>query len=346
VTRTAALQLADTAARPGPVHERAQAMLDELRHHIPFDGAWMALAERGGTGYSSVASIDLDESSVGYLSGPQMVHDIEMTGADRERPPTSLSDVPYSSGELRTWAECLLPAGFRETLSVALFEDGGRHVGFTTVLFQSADPPSRTLRRRLARLVPKLASGIDPVRSLAASAVLVGGAGAGVVLLPDDGVAHLPGLSKDELLAADSALIDAARDALGEGQTYASFLWPRGERQSPEGYVRVTVLASGRELGAVARGIVVLSPATRLRGLTPRELEVLGHVVEGCSNLEIARALGVAPRTVAAHIEHILVKLDATSRTLAAVRAERAGLYVPPTSPARVSSAQGRRSDT
>jgi hypothetical protein len=37
----------------------------------------------------------------------------------------------------------------------------------------------------------------------------------------------------------------------------------------------------------------------------------------------------VAPRTVAAHVEHVLVKLEAPSRTLAAVRAEREGLYVP-----------------
>jgi DNA-binding NarL/FixJ family response regulator len=32
---------------------------------------------------------------------------------------------------------------------------------------------------------------------------------------------------------------------------------------------------------------------------------------------------------VAAHVEHILAKLHAGSRTLAAVRAERAGLFVP-----------------
>ena len=76
-------------------------------------------------------------------------------------------------------------------------------------------------------------------------------------------------------------------------------------------------------------GAVVLSPATGLRGLTPRELEVLGLVVDGCSNQQIARALVVAPRTVAAHLEHILVKLGAPTRTLAAVRAEREGLYVP-----------------
>jgi hypothetical protein len=57
---------------------------------------------------------------------------------------------------------------------------------------------------------------------------------------------------------------------------------------------------------------------------------VLGYVINGCSNGEIARALVVAQRTVAAHIEHILAKLEAPSRTLAAVRAEREGLYVPP----------------
>jgi DNA-binding NarL/FixJ family response regulator len=72
-----------------------------------------------------------------------------------------------------------------------------------------------------------------------------------------------------------------------------------------------------------------LSPVTDLHGLTPRELEVLGLLVEGCSNHEIARALVVAPRTVAAHLEHVLVKLSAPTRTLAAVRAERDGLYVP-----------------
>ncbi|WP_144750946.1 helix-turn-helix transcriptional regulator [Curtobacterium pusillum] len=307
MTRTGALQLAAIATRPGPVHERAQAMLDELRNQIPFDGAWMALAEPGGAGYTSIASTDLEASSVRYLSGPQMARDIELTGADRAQPPTSLSDMP----------------------SAALFEDGGRHVGFVTVLFQSTDPPSQAVRRQFARVLPRLAAGIDPIRALEAATSLIGGARAGVVLLPDQGVVGLPGLADDELLTAGSALIAAARDAVSEWSNPASFLWPRGSRQSPDGYLRVTVLPCGRDLDTVACGVVVLSPAPRLRGLTPRELEVLGHVIEGCSNLEIARALRVAPRTIAAHLEHILVKLDAPSRTLAAVRAERAGLYVP-----------------
>jgi DNA-binding CsgD family transcriptional regulator len=74
---------------------------------------------------------------------------------------------------------------------------------------------------------------------------------------------------------------------------------------------------------------VLLSPPGDLGGLTARELEVLGLLVEGCSNWQISRALVITQRTAAAHLEHILAKLTAPSRTLAAVRAERAGLYVP-----------------
>jgi DNA-binding NarL/FixJ family response regulator len=66
------------------------------------------------------------------------------------------------------------------------------------------------------------------------------------------------------------------------------------------------------------------------QGLTPRELEVRGLIVEGCSNRQIACTLVVSRRTVAAHVEHIVAKLRAPTRTHAAVRAERAGLYVPP----------------
>jgi DNA-binding NarL/FixJ family response regulator len=74
---------------------------------------------------------------------------------------------------------------------------------------------------------------------------------------------------------------------------------------------------------------VLLSPPGDLRRLTPRELEVLGLVVDGRSNWQISRTLVVAERTVAAHVEHILDKLDAPTRTAAAVRADRTGLYVP-----------------
>jgi DNA-binding NarL/FixJ family response regulator len=75
-------------------------------------------------------------------------------------------------------------------------------------------------------------------------------------------------------------------------------------------------------------GLWLLSPAGDLRLLTLRQLEALSPLVDGCSKREIARELVVAPRTVAAHVRHVLVNLRAPSLTLAAVRAEREGLDV------------------
>jgi DNA-binding CsgD family transcriptional regulator len=155
------------------------------------------------------------------------------------------------------------------------------------------------------------------------------GATAGAVLCRSGTTRPLPGLDDDALLADGSPVVPIARSYIDDGQVFASFLWPRGGRHAPDGHVRVTVLAAPEEAPASLLGTVVLSPVTDLRGLTPRELEVLGLLVDGCSNQQIARALVVAPRTVAAHLEHILVKLGAPTRTFAAVRAEREGLHVP-----------------
>jgi DNA-binding NarL/FixJ family response regulator len=60
--------------------------------------------------------------------------------------------------------------------------------------------------------------------------------------------------------------------------------------------------------------------------LTPRERQVLAEVGRGRSNREIARALGLAEKTVKAHVSAILAKLGVHDRTQAAVYAVRAGL--------------------
>lgn len=57
---------------------------------------------------------------------------------------------------------------------------------------------------------------------------------------------------------------------------------------------------------------------------------MLGLLIAGWHNARAAQRLGVTVRTIATHIEHILMKLDADTRGLAAVRARRRGLYIPP----------------
>lgn len=62
--------------------------------------------------------------------------------------------------------------------------------------------------------------------------------------------------------------------------------------------------------------------------LSSRELEVLRLLAEGLSNKEIARTLGISENTIKFHVNAILGKLGAQSRTEAVVRATRAGLLL------------------
>ena len=61
-------------------------------------------------------------------------------------------------------------------------------------------------------------------------------------------------------------------------------------------------------------------------GLTVRQGQVLALVMKGRANKEICRDLGLAERTVKAHLTAVLNTLKATSRTQAVIAANRLGL--------------------
>lgn len=62
--------------------------------------------------------------------------------------------------------------------------------------------------------------------------------------------------------------------------------------------------------------------------LTPRELEVLQLLAEGYANKTIAQQLHISDHTVKFHVNSIMTKLGAQSRTEAVVRATRLGLIM------------------
>jgi two-component system nitrate/nitrite response regulator NarL len=69
-----------------------------------------------------------------------------------------------------------------------------------------------------------------------------------------------------------------------------------------------------------------LVPDERLQSLSPREREILRLIARGHSNKLIARELDIAETTVKIHVQHILRKLDKSTRVHAAVYATERGL--------------------
>jgi DNA-binding NarL/FixJ family response regulator len=128
--------------------------------------------------------------------------------------------------------------------------------------------------------------------------------------------------------------------ALLSDEAHATDVWIAGARGLLLRSTAADTLAAA--LTAVARGLVVLDPAlggvmlaARERvstppgeSLTSRELEVLQYLAEGLPNKAIALKLGISEHTIKFHVNAILGKLGAQSRTEAVVRASRLGLII------------------
>lgn len=65
------------------------------------------------------------------------------------------------------------------------------------------------------------------------------------------------------------------------------------------------------------------APALAAYQLTPREHDVLAWLAKGKTNRDIADILGMSPRTVNKHLEHIFVKLGVETRSAAAALVAR-----------------------
>ncbi|MDX8054490.1 helix-turn-helix transcriptional regulator [Lentzea sp. BCCO 10_0798] len=60
--------------------------------------------------------------------------------------------------------------------------------------------------------------------------------------------------------------------------------------------------------------------------LTPREQEVLSHVMRGRTADHIGREMGISARTVTKHLENAYRKLGATNRVTAVLLARQLGM--------------------
>ena len=275
---------------------------------------------------SSWSAVIKREPALGrVLTGPQLDSALEAVA--------DFADLksPYFAGHSR--AASAIAAGAAERLGLpaeevtaarraALVQDLGR-LGVPNSIWDKAGPLAQSELERV-RLHPYLterilaaAPGLAPLGALAAQHHE-----------RLDGSGYPKGLRADGL--GPAARILAAADV------YQALVEPRPHRpaRTAEDAAReLRLLARGGSLDGEAVNAVLAASGHRVRarpalpaGLTPRELEVLQHLVRGRSNKEIAAALYVTPKTVANHVAHIYAKIDVSSRAGASLFAMQHGL--------------------
>jgi FixJ family two-component response regulator len=100
------------------------------------------------------------------------------------------------------------------------------------------------------------------------------------------------------------------------------------EKRAPKGKLLNAVKrALARDTGEREKGDRERELRARFDGLTERQLEVLGHVVRGRLNKQIAADLGIALRTVKVHRHAITTKLGVPSVAELTRLAHEAGLF-------------------
>lgn len=184
---------------------------------------------------------------------------------------------------------------------------------------------------RVPEVLARLATHVRNARvsRLAREAVDVGGLG--VVLLDAQGrVAWRSPQAQRWLQEAFGGALDETLANQWLGQTVQA----GQQRQHLPGGVRLLA----RQVGQVGLGESMLllqreagdaasqSQSERLASaaLTPRETEVLSWLAKGKTNRDIAEILGMSPRTVNKHLEHVFEKLGVETRAAAAALASRA----------------------
>jgi len=140
--------------------------------------------------------------------------------------------------------------------------------------------------------------------------------------------------------ASPAAALPVSARIIGAADVYDALTHDRPHRPARSPEEAAAVLGDEVTAGRLDRAAVdaVLDAAGHRRArrrtawpaeLTDREVEVLRLVARGGSNKDVAHQLGIRPKTVGSHVEHLYVKLAVSSRAAAALFAMQHDLLDP-----------------
>ncbi|MGH2970259.1 MAG: response regulator transcription factor [Solirubrobacteraceae bacterium] len=292
-------------------------MLEELRTIVPFRAAMLSAIDPLSHSPRTVVLENYTPRVAEYMRGDEFHRELV---ADRDAWPFRERDLPVDPLSIRAVAEYLRPAGLVEGMLAVLKSTGGRYVGFLIMSVEDVRHPSDRARSVVGHVAPALANLVDPLLDASRLASILAERETAVALLPDGTALALHGPECEELMDPESQLRRSVNAITTGARRTAAFLWP----SSDGGWHSCRVYACRDGVT-----VVTASESVDLHGLTRRELEVLGHLVAGRANAEIAKDLWVTTRTVRAHVERILEKLEVRSRAGAVARAYSEGLLLP-----------------
>lgn len=326
--------LALAGAAVGSVRSRedvASEVIEALRGVLPYAAAQITLRDPFADGHRTLVNRGYSDRVVAYVDSDYPNRDPSMPAIVGGRQPVRMRDTEFDYRSTYSYVEYWGPEGYGDGMTTPLFAPDGRYVGLVNTSTEDESVLTDDIRDYMGILSGVLGAMVDPLADIATW--LDDERDARRLVVRADGAVLARSESEEQGLppTVDRALlVDLARDLGGRPLVTA-----RGLVEDEDGaLVQVQMMQTrSTRLAAEPVALISLRYAGRPFGLTARETVVLRHIADGACNRDVAARLGVAPRTVATHVEHVLRKLGAESRTGAAARAVEHGLIrldVPP----------------
>lgn len=319
------LALAGAAvASARPRTEVAAEVVEELRAVLPYEAAQITIRDPFARGHRTLVNRGYSARVVEYVDSDYPERDPSMPAIVGGRLPVRMRDTDFDYRTSCSYLEYWGPEGYGDGMTTPLYAPDGRYVGLVNTSTADESVLTDDVRDYMALLGGVLGAMVDPLADLVTW--LEDERDARRLVVRADGAVFARELAGDlePQPAVDRATVVALAQRLNDQPLVAT----RGLIADADGaLVQVQMMRTRTtRLATEPVALVSMRHAGQPFGLTSRETVVLRHIAEGACNRVVAERLGVAPRTVATHVEHVLRKLGAESRTGAAARAVEHGL--------------------
>lgn len=304
------------ASSSAPVGERLRDTVEVIRSVVPYVA--VHVGHRGDNGMRTIIGDGYPDRTRNRLESTCWLREATEVLARNGHDARSLAfrQCDLTDPEANeTVAEYLRPAGFQEGITCMLRSSRGELTGVVNLSVETADAASDE-----ARAVIEAAGG---VLSNLINEYALGQRDLATFLVDDVGFVRFHS-GPDRFNQPD-----VKAEVMAQLARLGSRTWAMSRIGNGDGARLVTVAPMSHFGGQATKAVITVGEAPDMP-LTEREVEVVRFVAQGCSNPEIAARLGIGRRTVATHIEHILIRLGLTNRTEIAVWASRVGVLASP----------------